>query len=116
MRPIVPGYYLVRLVPDGPKVPAEIQFDGFRYAVITNGTLDGEWTPNQAANVWGDTAMDGTAFKHPLLRIVLFGKLVDAATFEHHTALREWAERNAPDHWTLWPYRPIDHTKLESDF
>ena len=114
---IVPGYFLIKLVRGGPPVPAQILFDGLLYRVEVNGKLAPDaWRPDELDPLWGDAAIAGEAFSHPLLRVVLFGKKVTELEYRYRCELRAWAEKNAPDHSAAKPGEPVDLTKQSSVF
>lgn len=115
--PIIPGFYLMRIVRKGPKVPAQIFFDGLLYRVEVNGKLAPDaWRPDELEPLWGDAVIAGEAFNHPLLRVVLFGERVTETEYRYRCELRAWAEKNQPDHSAAKPGEPVDLTKQSSIF
>lgn len=115
-RKIIPGFYVVRLVHGGPPVPAQIIWDGFVYRVEINGRDEGAWTREQAEVAWGDSVMRGDAFTHPLLKLVLFGKMVDEPDYRHRCRLRDWALKHDPEHGAAKPRDRVDLNKQKPVF
>jgi len=117
LPPISPGFFLVRLVRKGPRVPAQVLFDGMLFRVEINGKQAPDaWRPDELDALWGDTAMQGEAFSHPLLRIALFGERISELEYRYRCLLRDWAERNDPGHSAARPGAPVDLTKQRSIF
>lgn len=103
------GFYRVRLVKRGPWVAAEIKLLDDVYTV-TDAVFGTTWTGTRAklsADV-DEALVDGRAFSHPLLRVVLFGEPIDAAEHAYLVARRAWATTHGTDQPEASALVPID--------
>ena len=85
-----PGYFLIRLVPGGPEVPAAILYRRGLYAAVVNGRQYGwhaEWPKAQwVGQIWT-------------------GRMIDRAEYERRLALAQ-----VPDHPAATPRKRVDLT------
>lgn len=111
-----PGFYLLRLVPRGWEVPAEIRLEGDGYvAVIDEAPLPGRWTEAELEALVGDAMVAGELFERPMTKLLVFGLRCSETTYRHQVAMKRWAERHAGWHPCLHPTRPIDSRLLPAE-
>lgn len=103
-----PGFYLLALVPGGWKVAVEITAVRNGWGLIVDGDHHPlTWNREDVLLAYAEGMLTGELFNHPMLRVVLFGTLVDEAAYLQRLALKEWARRHEPRHPCLYPDRPI---------
>lgn len=102
-----PGPYLLRIVPKGWETPCRVIQNNGRYSCMIDGELiPGSWSHDELGDlfaVW--LVAEGSP---PIVRLVLFGKACDEATYQHRLAMKDWARTNSPDHPCLFPERPMN--------
>lgn len=104
-----PGYYLVRLVPNGWQVGARISISHDCVHVTLDGIeLPQYWRLADLSDHASNAIADGTLFEHPLFRTILFGHRTDETTYRHRLATKKWAQAHRPDHPCLVPLIPMD--------
>jgi hypothetical protein len=97
-----PGYFAIRLVRRGPRVPARICFDGVTWHAEVNGErFAGATDPAAAPRVFS---------------IWHGGDFITEREYRHMLDMAAWARRHAPDHPAAKPNRPIDLTNAKSIF
>ena len=102
-----PGFYKVRLVAKGWKVPAWIFQAGDALVAIVDGEQQiGRWRADDEAPMSDIT---------PLMRVHLYGEQIDQAEWDYLNALREFCRIHKPDHPCCHPGRPIDIRLLAPD-
>jgi hypothetical protein len=106
---ITPGFYRTTLVRNGYPVGAEITLTDGIIGISQDGeTLAETFALADLPEIIIEATMEGSAFRHPLLRIIWFGTRIEAA--EHAHLLREarWARANNPRHPAANPTKPVD--------
>lgn len=110
-----PGTYLVSLAPGAWAVGAHItlEHDGrylffidsvFHPVAISSGDLE----EMLARFVLGEPAPD-------VLKVCIWGKPCDQATYDHRLAIKRWAEKYAAGHPSLRPREPINLIIVDAD-
>lgn len=89
-----PGYYLTRLIRNGPPVGAQIvQHEDGQWSVMRDGVWEGP-----SHNPWS----------LPLMHTVFIAKRTTAEDVQYRIGMRKWAELYAPTHPAANPRKPID--------
>ena len=104
-----PGYYRIRRVRSGPWIAAELQIADGQIAVTEERETIIAGIPLETLpDLWVEAHIEGEAFRHPLLRLLLFGVPIEAPEYNHMLATAAWARSNARSHPAANPDRPID--------
>ena len=94
--------------------PGVTEFTGYRElstdSVVRGLIVDGDhhpltWNREDVLLAYAEGMLTGELFNHPMLRVVLFGTLVDEAAYLQRLALKEWARRHGHRHRSLRPAR-----------
>lgn len=103
------GFYRIRLVKNGPWVAAEIALADDIYTV-TNAVFGHVWSGTHETLIAETDAalLEGRAFTHPLLRVLLFGQPITPDEYAYLTARRAWATEHARDQPEAAALAPID--------
>lgn len=111
-----PGFYLLRLVPKGWQVPAEIRLEyGLFAATIDEAPLIGQWTEDELEALVLDAMMVGELFERPMTKLLTFGQPCTETAYRHQIATKRWAEQHAAWHPSLHPQNPIDTRLLPAE-
>jgi hypothetical protein len=101
-EPPVPGYYLCRLVRNGPWVGAQIvQHEDGQWSCH----VDGEWQ-GPSADPW----------LLPLMEKAMLGKPSTEGDVKYRIGLKRWAAIYSPSHPSTNPKKPIDPGDLPTVF
>ena len=94
------------------KVPALLFYAGsdvsYWSAYVDGESVERHWSEQDLEAEAAQAISEGELFKHPLLRIVLFGETSDEPTYRYLLSLRDWARLHRPNHPCLHPLRPMD--------
>ena len=108
-REIAAGHYRVRRVPRGPWVGVEVSLqDGMIY-VVEDGAPVAHGVPAAAlGDLMGDLTAEGSAFSHPIARILLWSERITEGEYRLLLARANWALVNSPESPAANPNKPID--------
>jgi hypothetical protein len=96
----VAGFYKVRLVAKGWKVPAKLDMLHDVWTAMVDGSPAlGFWTLEEFRDL-PDTNL--------AQRVHLYGEPITQSEYDYLLALRDYARAHRPDHPCLHPHKPID--------
>jgi hypothetical protein len=108
-REIAEGWYKCRRVPKGPFVGVEVTFqDGMIYVVEDGAPVAHGVPADTIGDIAAETVIEGGAFTHPVLKLMLWGVRITEAEYRHLIAVSAWASVNSPDSPHANPTRAID--------
>lgn len=118
--PIAPQHgalFRIRLVRKGPYVAARVDLeDGLWWITQAGERLTQPYREDQLEEVINGAVMEGKAFSHPLVRLLVFGQPIDEQEYDFLIAEAKWAKQHAPEHPAANPDKPISLRAAPSVF
>lgn len=110
MIAVLPGYYVLRLVPKGWEVPCALHREDDRFKVEIDETMiPTAWTIGELEEFWPPRSLsDG----NPVLRVAYYGRPCNLTEYLYRVGYKKWAREHQPDHPCLQPTVPIKQSHL----
>ncbi len=107
------GGYAIKIVKGGLPVPVWVsKVDGWWIAASPVDRFKCVYVADEIDAQFMDALMDGEVGKHPFLNLLMHGRQISEAEYNHLMDLRAWAVDNAPWHPCLHPEKPVDFSKM----
>lgn len=82
--------------------------DGLWWVTQNGERLSQPYPADAVGDIVDDSLVSGEAFKHPLLRLLLWGEPVTQAEYDYLVATAKWAMEHQPDHPMARPEQPVN--------
>lgn len=109
------GAYTVRLVRGGCEVPVHFDLEDGKWRATVNGRPQSyAYTPIEVEALVLVCLLEGRLSRHPFVKLLAFGKPIAEERYQRMLDRLDWCAVHAPNDPCLFPYRPIDLSKLPS--